>query len=336
MKAAAVKNLKEFEIKNLQKPQLQNKGAIVKVLGCGLCGSDIVKLVHGTHIDKVLGHEVIGLIEQIDSETNFQKGDKVVLAHHIPCFDCAYCRKGNYSMCEKFKKTNIFPGGFSEYIFISEDHLKNTVFIKPENLKDSTAVFMEPLACALRAVKRANTQKDDNVLVIGLGSIGLLMGQAAKCYGADVSGCDIIDERLDFAKQKSFDKTFKFESDEKTSKDFKSQTKQTGADIVFLTSGSKSSISLALQCIRNGGVILVFASISDDFAGFTNNDIYYRELTVLGSYSPSCKDLEKALELLKNGKVNVEGFMSEYSLENINTAVEDTFNKKTLKAYIKI
>ena len=78
-------------------------------------------------------------------------------------------------MCEKFKKTNITPGGFAEYIYITEDHLKNTVFHAPHNLNDSTSVFMEPLACCLRAVKRANTEKNDNVMVIGLGSIGLLM-----------------------------------------------------------------------------------------------------------------------------------------------------------------
>ena len=336
MRAAVVKNLKEFDIKDLQKPTLKDKGAIIKIIGCGLCGSDIVKLLHGSHINKVLGHEVLGTIEEINSTTSFKKGDKVVLAHHIPCFNCDYCRKHNYSMCEKFKKTNITPGGFAEYIYITEDHLKNTVFHAPQNLNDSTSVFMEPLACCLRAIKRANTEKNDNVMVIGLGSIGLLMGQAAKCYGAKVSGCDILDERIALAQKVGFDNVFKSGSDEKTSSEFKSKTKKTGADIVFLTSGSKSSLSLALKCVRNGGVILVFASISDDDLGFANNQIYYRELTVLGSYSPACSDLEEALTLLKDGKINVNCFKKEYSLDNINNAISDTLNKKILKAYIKI
>lgn len=239
-------------------------------------------------------------------------------------------------MCETFKKTNIIPGGFSEYIYITEDHLRNTVFLAPQNLKDTTSVFMEPLSCCLRAIKRANTEKDDNVMVIGLGTIGLLMGQAAKCYGAKVSGCDIIDERISIAQKVGFDNVFKFESDEKTSQEFKSNTKKTGADIIFLTSGSKSSISLALNCVRDGGIILVFASISDDNLGFANNQIYYRELTVLGSYSPACSDLQEAITLLENGKINVDGFTKDYSLENINNAISDTLNKEILKAYIKI
>ncbi len=337
MKIARIKTSKEIETADMPKPELTEKGAIVKIEGCGLCGSDIVKLLHGKGIEgRVLGHEVIGEISEINSNTNFKVGDKVVLAHHVPCFECDFCKKQNYSMCEKFKKTNIIPGGFAEYIYITEDHLKNTTFHAPKNLSPATSVFMEPLACCLRAIKRAKTEKDDNVLIIGLGSIGLLMGQAAKCYGAKVSGCDIFEDRLEIAQKVGFDHSFKFESDEETSSKFKNSTKKIGADIVFLTSGSKSSISLALDCVRNGGTILVFASIPQDEEGFANNQIYYRELTVLGSYSPSCDDLREALELLTHKKINVEGFTTEYPLEKINEAIKDTQTKKTLKAYIKI
>ena len=102
-------------------------------------------------------------------------------------------------MCREFKKTNIVPGGFSEYIYVSEAHLENTVAKIPDNLDSIEASFMEPVACCLRAVKRAaiksgHTAKSEktctyrkkpqeNVLIIGLGSIGLLMGQIAKHFG---------------------------------------------------------------------------------------------------------------------------------------------------------
>ena len=128
MRAAVLKNGK-FEVVDMDMPELKEKGAIVRVTGCGLCGSDIVKLKHNSVPDgTVLGHEIVGKIVQIHSDTDFMVGDEIVMGHHVPCFDCTYCYGENYSMCRKFKHTNIVPGGFAEYIYVSEDHLMNTVF----------------------------------------------------------------------------------------------------------------------------------------------------------------------------------------------------------------
>ena len=117
------------------------KGAIVKVLGCGLCGSDIFKFKHKLVSDgAVLGHEIVAVIDQIDSDTDFKIGEKIVTSHHIPCFDCTYCKHGNYSMCAHFKSTNIFPGGFSEKVFVSEEHLKNVAYRVPANITNIKAL----------------------------------------------------------------------------------------------------------------------------------------------------------------------------------------------------
>ena len=132
MKAAIIKNNK-IEISELPKPNLEQKGAIVKILGSGLCGSDIIKYLHKQN-GIVLGHEIVGEIVEINSDTGFKQGDLVVMGHHVPCYKCKFCKGGSYSMCEQFKKTNIKPGGFSEYIFASELHLKNTAHKIPEEL----------------------------------------------------------------------------------------------------------------------------------------------------------------------------------------------------------
>ena len=94
MKAAVYKN-GQLEISDLEKPKLVGKGAIIKVLGCGLCGSDIVKLRNSLVNDgTVLGHEVVGRIVEIDTDTDFMPGEKVVMGHHVPCFSCSYCYQG--------------------------------------------------------------------------------------------------------------------------------------------------------------------------------------------------------------------------------------------------
>ena len=131
------------------------KGAIVKVLGCGLCGSDIVKFRQGISPEgTVLGHEVVGIVQDIDSNTKFRKGDRIVTSHHIPCGECSFCKHGNISMCTHFKKTNIIPGGFSEFVYVSEEHLANVAYKVPENMSDEEISFYEPLGCCIRAIKR--------------------------------------------------------------------------------------------------------------------------------------------------------------------------------------
>ncbi len=336
MKTAIVKNHKNI-IEEFEKPPLANrKGAIVQVFGCGLCGSDIVKLRTGKAKDgTVLGHEIVGKIVELNSDTDFRIGDEIVSSHHIPCFSCEYCKNEHYSMCEHFKSTNIFPGGFSEYIYLSEEHLKNVAYKVPENMSYEEISFYEPLGCIVRAVKRADLKENSTVLVIGLGSIGYLSGQAFNAiYNCKTFGCDLLEERINLANEvgiESFN-SLDFEISEKYIKD---KTNGMGVDAVFMTSGSDKAIDLALKTVRNGGKIVVFASTPNNM-GYCNNEIYYRELTVFGSYSPAPIDLKTSYELLKSGKVKVKGISTVYDLNDIQKAFDDTISNKIFKAYIKI
>lgn len=337
MKTAVLQNNK-FVISDRPKPILDEygEGAIVKVLGCGLCGSDIVKMRTGKAKNgDVLGHEVVGEIVEINSKTNFDIGDKVALGHHVPCFNCGYCWGGNYSMCAHFKETNIHPGGFAEYIYVSEEHLMNTVFNVNLRLSDIEASFLEPLGCCVRAIKRANIKDDSKVLVVGLGTIGLLMGQGLKAFGNNVFGTDLLYDRAIMAEKFGFDKAFVLAEEEKVIFEMK-KVAPLGFDTVFLTAGATQAINFATKAARDGGTIVVFSSIKDDMAGFRNNDIYYRELTVMGSYSPSPMDLEDSMRLIESGKVRVDGLSTIYPIENLNDAVKDTLSNQIMKAYIKL
>jgi len=309
------------------------KGAIVKVLGCGLCGSDIVKFREKiVHDGAVLGHEIVAIIEEIDSETKFKKGDRIVTSHHIPCGECSYCKHGNVSMCEHFKSTNIFPGGFSEKVYVSEEHLKNVAYLVPETITDEEISFYEPLGCCVRAIKRCGLLKEDKVLIIGLGSIGLLMGEGIKALGYKVYGCDLLEERILLANNMGIE-SYNSLNLEEFNKII--QAKSGGIDAVFMTSGADKAIDVALKVVKKGGKIMVFSSTPKN-NGYPNNEIYYKELTVLGSYSPSPKDLQDSFELLTSGKVNVKNLTTVYPLEKIQQAFDDTVSNKIFKAYIKI
>lgn len=325
MKIAVIEK-EHIVVKNVDKITLgDRKGAIVKVLGCGLCGSDIVKFRE--HISKegtVLGHEIVAEIVEINSDTKFKTGEKIVTSHHIPCGTCDYCRHGNVSMCKHFKSTNIRPGGFSEYVYLSEEHLQNVAHPMPENLSEIEASFYEPLGCCVRAVKRAKLMDGSKVLVVGLGSIGILMSQALKAYGMNVMGCDLIQDRIERLQNLGIDAV-----------DSRDLEKAEVFDAVFMTSGADKAIDVALKNIKSGGTILVFSSTPHN-TGYPNNEIYYRELTVLGSYSPAPVDLKDSLELLRTGKVNVKDLSTVYSLDDIQKAFDDTIANRIMKAYIKI
>ena len=311
------------------------KGAIVKVLGCGLCGSDIVKFRHAIVQDgAVLGHEIVAIIEEINSDTEFKKGDKIVSSHHIPCFKCTYCKHGNFSMCHHFKETNIIPGGFSEKVYLSEEHLKNVAYIVPDDLTNEEISFYEPLGCCIRAIKRTQLQIGDKVLTIGLGSIGLIMSEALKALGYEVYACDLLDERVEIAKEKGIE-AYNSKNVEDFDNLIKSKTDGLGADAIFMTSGADKAIELALKTIKMGGKILVFSSTPNNL-GYANNEIYYKELTILGSYSPSPEDLKLAYELLKNKKVDVSKLTTSYLMNDIQNAFEDTIANRIFKAYISI
>ena len=313
MKTAQINN-DILVIKEVEEERLNGRsGAIVKVLGCGLCGSDIVKLKQ--HLKKdgtVLGHEIVAQIVEINSQTNFQKGDVIVTSHHIPCGKCEYCKNGNVSMCRHFKETNIIPGGFSEYVYVSEEHLQNVAYLKPEDLTNDEAAFYEPLGCCVRAVKRASLNENSTALVIGLGSIGILMAQALKAFGVNVIGCDLISSRVDLLKKLGIEAF-----------NVNDMCESIKADCVFMTSGSDRALPTALKYVRDGGKILVFSSTPEN-TGYANNEIYYRELTVLGSYSPSPKDLKDSLNLLTSKEVKVSGLSTVYPLEHVQKAIDDT------------
>ena len=325
MKVAEIEN--EIVVLKDREDEVLNgrKGAIVKVLGCGLCGSDIVKLKHKlVKSGTVLGHEIVAKIVEIDSETNFKKDDVIVTSHHIPCGKCEYCKNGNVSMCRHFKETNIRPGGFSELVFVSDEHLKNVAYLKPENLTEEEASFYEPLGCCVRAVKRASLRENSTVLVIGLGSIGIIMAQALKAFGMNVIGCDLLASRVQILKNLGIEAFTLNEMCESIK-----------ADGVFMTSGSDKAIDTALKFVRDGGKILVFSSTPQNF-GYANNEIYYRELTVLGSYSPAPIDLKDSLELLATKQVRVSGLSTVYTLDKVQKAINDTLENKIMKAYIKV
>jgi L-iditol 2-dehydrogenase len=207
--------------------------------------------------------------------------------------------------------------------------VENVAFQIPDNLSDAEASLMEPLGCCVRAVGRANIQAGDVVVVVGLGSIGFLMLQLIQHAGAECIGIDLDPARRELAK--SFGaKTTSSRPDET----LHALTNGRGADAVFLTAGNPPLAPTALSWLRPGGTCLNFASFHPESdVIFDWNQLYYRELNIVSSYSASPVDLVEALRLLADGSVRVAPMTGHtFPLERFSDALAAIESRTILKA----
>jgi len=306
---------------------------LLRLRGCGLCGSDIAKLADpAARAPAVLGHEVVGdVVEAGEGVGGFAVGDRVVAAHHVPCGECHYCRRDSESMCRGFKESNLDPGGFAEFVRVPAANVRSATFRVPEHLTDEEASFVEPLACCLRAVERARVQPGDTAVVVGLGSIGCLFVPLLARAGAAVVGVDQQPDRVEGGRARGIDARVPDEADARV----RALSAGRGADHVIITGGATPALEWAVRVVRDGGSIHAFAGGPGDALPVALETLYHRELTVTTTYSSSPGTLARAFWLIAAGKVDVEGLVSHrLPLERLAEGVELMRRRQALKVYV--
>ncbi|VUZ84234.1 alcohol dehydrogenase [Candidatus Methylomirabilis lanthanidiphila] len=286
---------------------------LLAMRACGLCGSDLAKVFSKTPLEPPvpLGHELVGVVKAVgEGVRRFAPGDRLAVAHHVPCGRCRYCRHGNDSMCPQFKATNIDPGGFAEFVRIPALQTAQAAFMLPERATDDVGIFMEPLACALRAVKRSDVQAGDQIVVVGAGSMGLLVAQAVAASGARPICVDIRQERLELARTLGIEAIVNVaESDPHLA--LRSVTEDDGIDGAILTAVSASMVQAVLGILRAGGTINLFADAGDVGRMPIDLSLFYRrELSLTATYSATPVELEEALQLLTSGQIRTAPLIS--------------------------
>lgn len=326
------------ETRSVPVPAIGPGELLVALRSCGLCGSDIYKIVHGTVPPPVvLGHEVVATVVAAGTGVrDFAPGSRVVVAHHVPCGSCHYCRHGNVSMCADFRASNLDPGGFAAFIRVPARHVAEVTFPVPETLADDEAAFTEPLASCLRAVKRSPVRAGEAAVVVGLGSIGLLFVQLLQLRGACVVGLDPLSDRRDHGRRLGA-KAVADPAAPKADAAVRSASEGRGADLVVLTAGSAAALPPALGWVRDGGALCCFAPLAPDAPVPLNlNPLYYRELTLFGSYSPSPDDLREALGLLAAGRVQVADLITHrLPLSALGEGVTAVRERRALKVILR-
>jgi L-iditol 2-dehydrogenase len=338
VRAAVAYSGERIRIEELLLPTPGRGEIVVRVRACGLCGSDLAKIFQQKlSAPTVLGHEIAGEVVRLGTEVDqFQVGDRVVVAHHVPCYGCHYCRHGNYSMCRSFKQSNLIPGGFAEEVLVPAEHVKLTTLRLPRHVSFDEGSFAEPLACCLRALQRWNLQPADVVLIVGLGPMGLLMAQLVQASRGIALGTDMDEQRLEFAKHIGVDAVCSAVDVERLMRLAKDLTQSRGCDVVVLTAGQGGTVQDACQWVRDGGIITLFGNMAQQRpAQLDPNLLYYREITIQGSYSPSPLELVQALHLIESHAVKVDLLITHrLPLEELPQAVELARTRRAMKAII--
>jgi len=314
MKIARYYNNHDIRIDEIPKPIIASGELLVKVKNSGICGSDILEYYRFAKMKKlgvdnlILGHEIAGDIVEIGNDVKkFKEGDRVFVSHHVPCFECYYCKLEHYTACDLLHSTNFDPGGFAEYVRVPQINLEKRGVIKlDKSVSYEEAVFIEPLGCVCRAQRLANVGKNLTVLVIGSGVSGILHIQLAKLRRAGkVFASDINDYRLNMAKKFGADAVF-----HATFNDIPLRLKELNngrlADIVIVCAGALSAANQALQSVAPGGIIIFFAVPEPDVKlEIPINDYWRNEITIMTSYGAAPDDLEEAYRWILVKSINV-------------------------------
>lgn len=311
MKVAKLYKFNDIRIENIPIPQINEREALVKVKVCGICSGDVMPWYIEKKAPLVLGHEISGEIvkigESIKKEINLKEGDRVSVHHHAPCMDCFFCKRGDFVQCETWKKSKVFPGGISEYILLPEVILKNDTLKLPNNVSFEEGALVEPLACVVKSLKRANIKKGDTVLIVGLGVMGQLHLMIAREFGAEkVIGVDRVEFRLNKALELGADFVINAEKENVYEK-IKELTDGLMAQSVIVGPGDASVIESYLKTVSKGGTLLIFTPTPPEQSiSLKVNEIYFKDITITTSYSCGPDDTNKALELITNRKLNLD------------------------------
>ncbi|PYN37371.1 MAG: alcohol dehydrogenase [Candidatus Rokuibacteriota bacterium] len=334
MRAAVYRGGGRLAAEEWPRPSIGDGELLLRLKGCGLCGSDIAKIVDpATKVPAVFGHEVVGEVAAVGrGVSSYALGDRVVAAHHVPCGDCHYCRRGSDSMCAAFKASNLDPGGFAEYVRVPAPNVRHATFRVPPHVSDEAASFVEPLACCLRAVRRARVQPGDTAVVVGLGSIGCLFVQLLKRAGAAVVGADALAERAVFARGLGAAAAGTLEAAAEAQREISAGR---GADHVVLTGGGAAVLPWAAAISRDGGAVHYFAGGAGDTLPLPLETLYHRELTITATYSSSPADLSEAFRLIAGGAIEVDRLITHrVPLDRLASGVDLMRRREALKVYV--
>jgi threonine dehydrogenase-like Zn-dependent dehydrogenase len=329
MKVLSWNGPKQIDVEERPIPECKKDEVLIRVDVVGICGSEIEGFLGHNSLrvpPLIMGHEFSGYIEEIGEEVqNVVIGSKVVVNPLISCGSCPKCRRGLENLCDNRQIIGVHrPGAFAEYVVVPE----SSVIEVPKSLDSYTASLSEPLACCLRAVRRALAHHPfSNVLIYGAGAIGVLSGFVADILGArKVVIADINNDRLTTLNSVGFNHTLN-PNEENFEEKLSEMAGPEGIDVVIDAAGFLPTRTQAASIVNTGGVIMNIG-LGIDETPLPVNVFIRSEITVLGSFCYTKQDFHDAVNLLVDSKIDIKGWTQARELKEGQQAFLDLIGNK--------
>jgi len=307
MKVSIWHHNKDIRIEEVPIPEPGPKEMLVRVMACGICGSDIVEWYRLPRAPLVQGHELGAEVVKSGSLVKkYKPGDRVFIAPKVPCLQCYYCTKGHYPQCKEVKER--LPGGFAQYILVPETLIEKGTFLLPDHVSYDQSTFIEPLACVIRAMRFAAVKEGQSILVLGCGMSGLLFVKLGRLLQAEVAATDLKARRLEHAREAGAD--FIIDAREDVAEQLVNQTGRK-ADVVILCTSAPAAVEQAWRCVDKGGAVVFFAVPGPEKRiEVPINEFWTREIRILTSYYCGPPELAESLDLIAAGRIGVDDLIT--------------------------
>ena len=311
MQAAVYRGIDQVRVEEVPVPAIGPGEVLLRVRACGICGTDLKKIHSGSHsAPRIFGHETAGVIVAVgENVSGFAPGDRAMVFHHTPCGDCYYCRKKTFAQCSAYKQVGVTAGfdpsgvGFAEYGRVIDWMVKRGLVKVPDDVPDEQAAFIEPVNTCLKAIKLLSLAPDETVLVIGQGSIGIILAALAARTGATVFTSDLFPERHAVAAHYGLKHPIDARTEDVVER-VRKATDGRGADAVLVAVPGDGLIRTGMDAARCGGRVMLFAATQHGQAPIDPAAICMDEKTLMGSYSSSFQIQDEVADLVYNGYRN--------------------------------
>jgi L-iditol 2-dehydrogenase len=318
MQAAVYRGVNDVRVETVPVPQIGPGEVLLQIATCGVCGTDLKKIHTGSHsAPRIFGHEMAGVVAAVgEGVRDFQVGDHAMAFHHSPCGDCYYCRKKTFAQCNDYKRVGCTAGyeasggGFAEYVQVKDWIVRRGLVKLPKHLPFEQAAFIEPLNTTYKGVRLLNLQPDETVLVIGQGPIGILLATLAKRTGAKVLTSDLYPQRHAVARSFGLEHPIDASTEDVVAR-VREESEGRGADAVLLAVGGNALIRTAMDAVRPGGRVMLFAQTQHGDATFDPAAVCMDEKTLMGSYSSSAEIQEEGVRMV------IDGYQDGYDLTRL-------------------